>query len=284
MITWWFIHSIIALIAFGCTQAFLKVPATKGYNKYTYSVIGSFTASLLCTLFFFDDISFDVRTILYTSLWGIGYTAYLLFQMQILKKLDTSESFPITSLGSLILVVIIGVVFFKDILSVLQVCGIIFTIIVIGFYNHSKKHITFSNGLIPIALSIILLSASTKFLQKYGAITTELNNFIFWQLFFAFVASVFFFFLSRKSDLLPKKWDSQIIIWAILLGVFNFIGTAEVMKALSVGPFSLVYTIVSFYILVSSIIAWKFFGEKLTRHKIIFIVFGIGTILLIRFG
>jgi len=41
-----------------------------------------------------------------------------------------------------------------------------------------------------------------------------------------------------------------------------------------------VYTINSFYILITSLIAWKFFGERLTKHKIIFLLIAIISVIL----
>jgi drug/metabolite transporter (DMT)-like permease len=205
--------------------------------------------------------------------------------MELLKKLDTNAIFPITSLSSHVLVVTIGLSFFHDKISLIQFIGIAVTFIVVGFYNNLHKHITFKNGLIPITSALVLLSATTKFIQKFGSVTVELRNFIFWQLFFAMIASFVILLIVNRENLKEKiSVSKQIIWWSIALGVCNFIGTVEIVKALSTGPFSLVYTINSFYILITSVIAWKFFGEKLTKHKVIFLLISIVTVILIGLG
>jgi drug/metabolite transporter (DMT)-like permease len=280
----WFLNAILAMAAFGGMQALFKVPAAKGYNKSVYSVLGFTVASMLSFVFFRDDISFDLDTMLFGLLWGIGNALYVLLTMAILKRLDTSESFPITSLGSHILVVIIGIFFFNDILSILQVAALIGTFLLIGFYNHTKKHITLNNGLIPIAAGIILLSTSIKFIQKSGSISSVTGDYIFWQLFFAMLASVIILLLTKHNRLVERKIDGKLILWSALVGTLTFVGTVAMVKALSIGPFSLVYTINSFYILVSSIVAWRLFGEKLTRQKVLFIFLAIVVLILIKFG
>ena len=280
----WFLNAILAMFAFGGMQALFKVPAAKGYNKFVYSVLSFTVASILSFVFFKDYISFDAHTILFGLLWGIGNALYVLLTMVILKRLDTSESFPITSLGSHILVVIIGIFFFNDILSVLQVTALIGTFLLIGFYNHTNKHITLNNGLIPIATGIILLSTFIKFIQKSGSISGVTGDYIFWQLFFATVASVFILLIAKNNRLVERKIDGKLILWSTLVGTLTFIGTVAMVKALSVGPFSLVYTINSFYILVSSIVAWRLFGEKLTRQKVLFILVAIVALVLIKIG
>ena len=280
----WFLNSIIAMTAFGGMQALYKVPAAKGYSKFLYSVLGFTVAAILSFVFFRDDISFDAHTMLFGFLWGVGNALYVLLTMVILKKLDTSASFPITSLGSHFLVVIIGVTFFNDILSLLQVVALAGTFLLIGFYNHTNKHITLSNGLIPIATGIILLSTSIKFIQKSGSISSVTGDYIFWQLFFAMIASVLILLLTKNNRLAERKIDGKLILWSGLIGTLTFVGTVAIVRALSTGPFTLVYTINSFYILVSSIVAWKLFGEKLTRQKVLFILLAIAVLVLIKIG
>lgn len=280
----WFLNSIIALVAFGGMQALYKVPAAKGYNKFTYSVLGFIVATILSAVFFRDVISFNPHTILFGFLWGIGNALYVILTMTILKRLDTNESFPITSLGSHILVVAIGLFFFNDTLSILQTIALIGTFLLIGFYNYTNKHVTLSNGLIPIVVGIILLSTYIKFIQKSGAISNVIGDYIFWQLFFATLASLFILFLNKNNQSIKRKIDVKLILWSSSIGILTFAGTVAMVNALSIGPFSLVYTINSFYILVSSIVAWKFFGEKLTRRKISFILFAIIALIFIRLG
>jgi drug/metabolite transporter (DMT)-like permease len=280
----WFLNSIIAMLAFGGMQALFKVPAAKGYNKFAYSVLSFTAASILSFVFFKEQISFDAHTMLFGFLWGVGNALYVLLTMAILKRLDTSESFPITSLGSHALVVIIGIFFFNDILSVLQVTALIGTFLLIGFYNHTNKHITLNNGLVPIATGIILLSTFIKFIQKSGSISGIAGDYIFWQLFFATVASVFILLIAKNNRLVERKIDGKFILWSTLAGTLTFTGTVAMVKALSTGPFSLVYTINTFYILVSSMVAWKLFNEKLTRQKVLFILAAIVFLVLIKIG
>lgn len=280
----WFLNSILAMMAFGCMQALFKIPAARGYNKYLYSVLSFTVASTLSFVFFRNNISFDVQTMFFGLAWGIANALYVLLTMVILKRLDTSESFPITSLASHFLVVIIGILFFKDILSVLQIVALISTFLLIGFYNHTNKHITLNNGLIPIATGIILLSTFIKFIQKSGSISSVTGDYIFWQLFFATIASIFILLLNKENQVAERKIDLKLILWSALIGTLTFVGTVSMVKALSIGPFSLVYTISSFYILVSSIVAWKLFGEKLTHQKILFILLAIVVLILIRLG
>ncbi|MDP3948974.1 MAG: EamA family transporter [bacterium] len=272
----WFIHSLIGVTAVGVTMALFKVPTTKGHNKFIYSFFGFVAASILSFIFLRSYISIDSSAMLFGFGWGSLYALIVLFQMEILKKLDTNAVFPITTTSSNVLVLIIGLIVFHDKLSLPQFLGVLLAFFTVGFYNQIHKHITFNNGLLFGASAIVLLSTLAKFIQKFGSISVEIENFIFWQLFFAMLTSaIILVFISKKDTDWKNGFSKYIIVWAIALGTTTFIGTVEIVKALSTGPFSLVFIINSFYILITSLITWKFFGEELTKHKIIFLFIAI---------
>lgn len=281
----WFIHSLLAVVAIAITMVLYKVPSSKGHDKFTYSFLSLSVAAIISFVVFYKYIHIDSSAILFGSLWGIGFSFVTMLQMELLKKLDTNAIFPITSISSHVLVVILGVTFFHDKISILQFSGIILTFIIVSFYNKVHKHITFGNGLFPIVTILVLISTTSKFIQKFGSIHTEIRNFIFWQLLFAAISAFVILLVVKRRELKQKiMLSKQIIWWSVALGIFNFVGTVEIVKALSIGPFSLVYTINSFYILITSVLAWKFFGEKLTKHKILFLLLAIFTIILIGLG
>ena len=281
----WFTHSLIGVTAIGMLMALFKVPASKGHNKYVYSFLGLAVAATLSAVFFRSFIHLNSKVIFFGCMWGSAYALGTMLQMQMLKKLDTNALFPITSLSSHVLVVIIGLSFFHDKMSLLQGAGVLATFLLVGFYNYKHKHITVKNGLLGGAAGIVLLSAFSKFIQKFAAISVEIRNFIFWQLFFSTIAAFFIMVIAERKNLKQGiRFNKDIVMWGMLLGILNFIGTTEITRALSMGPFSLVYTINSFYILITSLVAWKLFGEKLTKQKIIFVFLAIITIIMIGLG
>ena len=281
----WLVHSLLAVTAIGGMMALYKVPAAKGHNKFTYSFLSFLVAAILSAIIFRNDIAIEHDAILFGSLWGLGFAFVAMLQMELLRKLDTNAVFPVTSLSSHVLIVIIGLSFFHDQISLLQMLAIMLTFIIGGFYNKIHGSISWKNGLLPMAACLVVLSTTTKFIQKFGAITIEMHNFIFWQLAFATLASfIIMLFVRRKEPGNRMKFSREMLWWSIGLGALNFISNVELVKALSTGPFSLVYTINSFYILITSLIAWKFFGEELTKRKVFFLLAAIFAVILIGLG
>src|SRR5512146_2143126 len=103
----WFIHALIAVIAVGGMQALYKVPSVKGHGKSLYSFLSFVVAAILSLFFFRHYLTLDHRTMLFGFMWGTGFAFLALLQMEILKKLDTNATFPITSLSSHVLVVLL---------------------------------------------------------------------------------------------------------------------------------------------------------------------------------
>ena len=144
----WFIHSLIAVTAIGGMMALFKFPTAKGHNKFLYSFLSLTVASIFSFVFFKSSIHLDSRAMLLGLIWGIGYAILGLLQMEMLRNLDTNAFYPITSTGSNVLVLIIGLLFFHDKISLAQFIGVLLAVFVIGFYNQTHKHITLKNGLL----------------------------------------------------------------------------------------------------------------------------------------
>lgn len=266
-------------------MALYKVPNVKGHSKFAYSFLSLLIAATLSAIVFHASIYFDYMTLLYSVLWGSGFALVVMFQMELLKKLDTSAVFPITSLTSQVFVIILGLSFFHDKITGLQFVGLIVALCIVGFYNNVHKRGALHPGAVLIMTAIVLLSTSTKFIQKLGAIDVELNNFIFWQLFFAALTALVIWLVAERKDLRRGMSISRgVALWSVALGTLNFIVTFEIVKALSTGPFTLVYTILSFYLLITPVLAWWWFGEELTTRKILFLLGAIGATIIIGLG
>ena len=282
----WFDNAIIGVVAGGVGMALLKVPTSKGYSKFSYFFLAGLVSSFLALIFYYKYIVFDYSAIILAFLWGTGYAMASMLQMHILKKIDASSIFPITTIMSQVLVVIIGLTFFKDQIRFLQFIGMVLAFVIILSFNYTHKHITLKNGLFLNALGIVALSAGTKFVQKVGSVSGNVYNCIFWQLFFSMIATLVmtYIFEIRKGISLKNIFPKKVFPWSIFLGTINFCGTSMIVRALSTGPFSLVNAVLSFYIVVMFIIAWKFFDEIMTVRKAIFIFLSLGAMLLIRLG
>ncbi len=279
----WVIYAVLGMLQVGLMMALFKVPAAKKINKYGITAWSYFFAILVAGAILFNYIVLDIRTLILSFLWGAGFATVTLVQMHTLHKHDTSKVFPFTSLASNILVVIGGVLFLNEVISLLQWVAISISIILFTAAFWGKK-MDFALGILPSFAFIAILSTFNKFVQKVGADSVEIYNFIFWQLFFALITSVVIMFYTKKETTLSDLVHRHLLKWAVLIGVLQFGTTFTITKALSVGPISMIHIVLGLYTVFTTIFAALLFKEKITRKAVLFILFSFLVVLLIKLG
>ncbi len=282
MINWTF-YAIVGMLQIGLMTSLYKVPGTKQISKYALSAWSFFFSSLIAGVALHQYIVIDFKTIVYSFVWGTMYAVLTLTQMHILHKHDTSSVFPFTSLASNVLVVIGGVLFLNDVISLLQWVAITASVLLfVAAYWNNKVH--FLLGTLPSFAFIALLSAFNKFVQKAGAVSLEVHNFIFWQLAFSFVASLVILLITAKKFSFTNLTHRRFLWWALAIGALNFGSNYSVVKALSLGPISLVYVTLGLYTFFTTMFAALLFREKIAKKSLVFIALSFLVVLLIKLG
>ncbi|MFA5841884.1 MAG: EamA family transporter [Candidatus Paceibacterota bacterium] len=279
----WMIYALASLAQISLLMALYKVPAAKQVNKYTLSMWSYFFASILAGILLSPHISLDSKTLFLAFLWGTGYAILSLTQMHVLHKQDTNSVFPFTSLASNILVIIGGVMFLNEVITLPQWIAIsLAALLFVAQYWKSKMH--FVLEILPSFMFISILSTFNKFVQKAGADHMNVYDFIFWQLAFALIASLVIVFYKRRHISLNELTHGHMLKWSFIVGILQM-GTAYTMvKALSFGPISLVYVIIGLYTFFTSLIAALLFKEKITARSLVFIFLSFLIVLLIKLG
>ena len=282
IMTWTF-YAVIGMLQLGLMMSLHKVPAAKQISKYTLSAWSFFFTSVIAGVVLHQYIVIDFKTIFYSFLWGTGYAVLTLTQMHALHKHDTSGVFPFTSLASNIFVIIGGVLFLNETISLLQWIAIASSA-VLFVVAHWDRKMNFLFEILPSFAFIAFLSTFNKFVQKAGADNLDVHNFIFWQLTFAFIASLIILLITSKKISFTNIVQRHLLGWALAIGVLNFGSTYAIVKALSVGPISLVYVILGLYTFFTTVFAALLFKEKITLRSLAFIALSFLVVLLIKFG
>jgi uncharacterized membrane protein len=276
-------YAVFGMLQSGLLMALFKVPAAKQINKYSLSSWAYLFAVLTAGCVLREFIVFDIRAIAFAFVWGTSFAVLSITQMHVLHKHDTSGVFPFTSLASNVLVVIGGVFFLHNSISLLQWVAITLAVLLfIGAHWGSKK--SFIIEILPSFMFIALLSTFNKFVQNAGANHTEVNNFTFWQLFFTLMSSLVMLFFVKKQISLSSLVHKHLVGWAFLIGVFQFGTNYAIVHALSLGPISLVFILLGLYTFFTTVFAAILFKEKITTKKIVFIILSFLVVLFIKLG
>lgn len=182
----WFPFSVAATLLFGISMAFYKLPSVKSQKRYAVSFWQLFFCFLLSVMFFLRDlINVDLDTVLYGFLWGASFFVLSVTQMKALKTIETNTLYPITTSMSLVATVLFGILFFKDVISLWQVLGILLVVTIVLLFSYAGGRLKFSKEIAWIGLTIISLSAFGKIIQKFAADNVDIHTLQIFQYLFA---------------------------------------------------------------------------------------------------
>lgn len=264
--------------------AMYKLPSAKGLNRFATVFWSLLVSALFSFVFFYSYLTLTTPSMLWTALvWGVSFCSLTLLQMYALTHVDTNVLFPITTTASLVVTVVSGMLFFGEYPTPPQLLGIILAIITIFLFLYKKGRLQYSAFLLSLGSGIILVSAFSKIVQKSAADNFDIHAFQVYQYIFAAAFSLVLYFLLHRGN-----WKTHLVSGEAkvgsLIGVFSFFGGYSLYAALTRGPFPLITSIHSLYILITALTAYFLFQEKLTIKKIFLLFVAILAVILIHIG
>ncbi len=225
----------------------------------------------------------------YAALFGIasgavhGFGNFL--RLESLKDIDSVLYFPINKVLGPIVVVIGGVLWFSEALTMREYIGIAFSLSVPLLLISSSEHTRQNNlrrGLILMVISTFL-TAVAMLLSKAGTnydqaillllVSTQLA---------ATVSSAIIFYHKRRPH--PEYFthlERRDFVLGGIIGILGFLSYFTFLKALSTGYVSLVYVIHAHYILIPIILSVWWYKEHINFRKLAAVVVSCLAIVLI---
>lgn len=282
----WYTLAIIALILMG-TQSFLyKVSAERNCNTAwtTFSFMAT-VALLSSVVFFLRSESFP--NITFTFFVGIlNSSAFLVATMthiEALKRLPSSIVYSIVRLN-VVVVVLFSIVYFKDRPTYYQIAGIMLAVIVILILTRQPEAEEPSagqtkGGLILVFVSLFcgsIASISSKFAAMHA------NPLTFMAISYLF-STLFSIGLRNKLQTAPAQANyKEALAIGLSMGLINFAGYYTFLKALSIGPLSIVIAIIGLHFVIAILLSVMIYKEKLTPPIIAGISLTILSVILLR--
>ena len=282
----WYTQAIIALILMG-TQSFLyKVSAERNCSTaWTAFSFMATVAILSSALFFFRRES--APNLIYTLIMGvINSSAFLLATMmhiEALKRLPASIVYSIIRLN-VVVVVLFSIIYFQERPTINQIAGIALAVVVIVFLTRQRETEEFSvsqtkPGLILVFVSLFcgaIASISSKFAAMHA------NPLAFMTISYLF-STLFAIGLRNKPQhgLVHAKTKEALAI-GFSIGIVNFAGYYAFLKALSIGPLSIVISIIGLHFVIAILLSVLIYKEKLTPSIVAGISLTILSVILLR--
>jgi drug/metabolite transporter (DMT)-like permease len=270
-----FLWTLAATLIAGVQMFVQKIIAAQGRNSalngfLMYGLSG--IAALVCLLIFYE-IPDDLYWVsVFGLLAGITHAIGNFIRIEALKYIDTVIFFPINKVLGPFVVIIGGLWWFGEILSLREVIGITLSLCVPLLLVSTTEHRRQTN----LRQGLIFLVVST-FLTSMGALFTKKGLFYDETLLVIMVLGQFSGAITSLAIFLREKHvrdgkNFGVTMEDITLGCvtafLSFTGFFILLKALSVGQISLVYVIHAHYILVPIVLSIWWYQEHIDKRKI----------------
>lgn len=283
----WYTFAIIALFFMGTQRFLYKVSAERRCNTAQTTLYFMATVSVLSSILFLvlkQSVTNIQFLLLIALINGSAFLVGTVAHIEALRYIPASIVYPIIRLN-VVFVVIFSIIVFEDDLSPYQAVGIALAVaamIILSRRPDDKKR---SHGRTKLSFMFIFVSvlcgAIASISSKFAAMHT--NKMAFMAL--SYLCATSFSLGIRKKlqtgDVSRGHKDAFII--GLVMGLINFAGFYAFLKALSLGPLSIIASITGMHFVIAIILSLLIYREELRPLRILGISLTIVSIILLRF-
>ena len=282
-----FAWALAATLMAGVQVFVQKIVAHEGRDSALNGIFGyglSGVGAAAIFFLFYDLPELWLPILLIASVSGTVHAVGSYVRIESLKFIDTVIYFPINKVLGPILVVITGVWWFGEILTLTQYLGIAFSITVPLLLVSSSEHHRQRNlrlGLVLLVISTVLTSLTSPFMKA----SLNLDETLFFSMLVGqftgtFASIVLYAYLKRKERQYFSLHARDIEL-GVITGFLQFVSFYAFLMALSMGYLSIVYVIHAHYILVPIILSVWWYREHINMRKFAAIVVSSAAITLL---
>lgn len=229
----------LALSVLSSTLIFVAFKLFDTYKVQTlYAIITNYVVACLVGLFLYEG-NVDVVQLTSTSwYWGpIALGVLFITIFNLMAKSTQVSGVSVTSVAtkmSLVIPVVVGVVIYKEQLSLLQIIGIVLALLAVYLSSQKEKGITINRKDLLLPLLVFLgsgiIDTSIKYFEEEHLTDQEIP--LFSSMVFGYAALTGLVFIGIKSFKTPLKINFKNILGGIALGVPNYFSIFFLIRAL----------------------------------------------------
>lgn len=229
----------LALSVLSSTLIFVAFKLFDTYKVQTlYAIITNYVVACLVGLFLYEG-NVNVAQLTSTSwYWGpIALGVLFITIFNLMAKSTQVSGVSVTSVAtkmSLVIPVVVGVVIYKEELSLLQIIGIVLALLAVYLSSQKEKGITINRKDLLLPLLVFLgsgiIDTSIKYFEEEHLTDQEIP--IFSSMVFGCAALTGLVFIGFKSFKTPLKINFKNILGGIALGVPNYFSIFFLIRAL----------------------------------------------------
>jgi drug/metabolite transporter (DMT)-like permease len=284
--TSWYVLSVIALIFMGTQRFLYKVSAERKCHTAWTTFSFMATVALLSSGAFAlsrEALANKGELVLIAAVNSGSFVIGTLTHIESLKHIPASVAYPIIRLN-MVVVILFSIFFFRDHISVYQIVGIgtaigVILILTREAEEHKESARNIKRGLILVFVSVIsgaISSISSKFAALY------VNKLCFMAISYAMGMIFSLGMVNKLGGKEVKRNHKEAFLIGFVMGLINFAGFYLFLKALSLGPLSIIVSITGMHFVIAIFLSAIIYKEKLNFLRILGIGLAVLSIVLLR--
>ncbi|MFW5931962.1 MAG: EamA family transporter [Desulfohalobiaceae bacterium] len=281
----WYLFSLLALLLIGSQRFLYKVAAARDCSTFRTTFAFMATVALLAAAAFAwlrPEVPSWGFLAFISLLNSLTFASATLCHIQALKYVPASVAYPLIRMN-IVLVVLFGVLFLQESLSWSQVLGLVFSLAAVWALSLDRstdfRAGMQAKGLTLVGLALIAggLSAISS---KYAAVHTDI---------WAFIALSYILSTLLTLILAPNMFSgvkagkgSLDLGIGLAMGILNLAGFYMFLRALAMGPLSIVAVVNGMHFLVPVVLAAIWFKERLGLTRLLGLLMALAALYFLR--
>ncbi len=282
----WYAYSLSALVLLGGQRFLYKVAAARNCSTFRTTFVFMATVAVLAgavTLTRQPEISAPGFLIFISLANSLTFASATLCHIQALKHVPAAVAYPLIRMN-IVLVVLFAVFFLQESLALQQVLGLLFSLATVWILGRDRSS-DFQGGLRGRGLLLVFLAMLAGGLSaitcKFAADHTDI---------WAFIALSYIFSPLFTLALSPRMFagtqdqgQGRLALGiGLVMGLLNLAGFYLFLKALALGPLSIVAVVNGMHFLVPVLLAVIFFKERLDASRLLGLGLALAALWLLR--
>ncbi len=285
-LTSWYLLALTALILLGGQRFLYKVSAETGCNSAvtTFSFMGTVAVlSWGAWLAVGQGIERPWGLLAVALANSLGFLVSALATIEALRELPASVTYTVTRLST-VLVVLFSLFYFRERLTPAQGAGVVLALAVILLFARSRGESAGGSGSyrrgFALALLAVLGGAVASISSKFAALHVDKFGFMA----VSYTLSALFSLLAKNKLLTGRPGQrTRPALWiGLAMGLTNFAGYYALLKALAIGPLSIIAPLTSMYFVMAILLSLLFYRERLTALRTAGVVLTVLSIVLMK--
>ncbi len=264
----WFVSTLLTTLFIGLVAFVNKIFAERKYNQYL-AVLVLYGILTIISGFYILITSWDIlssRDVVWSILFGIEISLYSLIMLQALKYLPASTYFVNVRLLSSFTLLFIGIVFFKDVISISEWIGFVLGVIaiVLLFEKDEKSSKNYKKGVLLLLVGVWLLIFGHTVVKVFSSQA----NIIPIVLFISFLSAFLFSLIIGYKTIAKNKKDLPGIVGInFIQAVLFFLYFLLLFRIYNMGDLGISYKIQSYSPFIPIILSAIIYKEKISTKK-----------------